>query len=373
MDTPKPQTRERESGYDLLRIWAMVAVVATHVLMIYRVAGARVSGVSVLDQLLHFAVPVFFFVSGALVWGGYRVFTREYYARFLRRRAASVAAPYLAWSAVYLTIAALRGNWVYWVSHSPLLVLTGRSWYHLYFVPVLLLFYLLTPLAARLIRRWPELSVIVAYVAGLLLLSPATAFASRVGGPMLVTFTAVAVTHAGHMTLGAWFTRRRVVVLPTLRKRWPVLVVAGSALLTGHAVGLPGVVEGGLLSGSVVRVGMALLVLGLAGLAFRVNLTEPASGRVQRVAVLTFGVYLVHPATLLAWRTGVTALGGSRLWESGWFAACSVLVVTAASLAIGFALSMRPSTAWLVGCTATTSGRRQLAGRSEPGVVAPEA
>lgn len=340
---------ERETGYDLLRVWAMVAVVGIHVLMVYRVPGAPVTRVSFLDELLHFAVPVFFFVSGALVWGGYKGSSPGHYARFLQRRAITVTAPYLAWSALYLTIAGIRGDWTYWVAHAPLLVLTGRSWYHLYFVPVLVLFYVLTPLAAPLARRWPEQFVLGAYVAVLTLTGSVTALGSRVGGPMLVTFAAAAITHLSHMALGAWFARRKEHVLPWLQLLWPVLATAGVTLSLATATGYLPALSRTPLAITVTPVVMGLLVLGLAGLAFRIRLDDPARPRVATAAAYSYGVYLVHPALLLVWRSAVTALGASALWGSPWFAVLSLVVITGMSLAIIALLAAHTSTAWLVG------------------------
>jgi len=77
----------------------MVAVVGIHCLMAYRPTVGQYSPVAVLDTLLHFAVPAFFFVSGALVWGGYSGRTARDFTRFLKRRTMVVIAPYLAWSA----------------------------------------------------------------------------------------------------------------------------------------------------------------------------------------------------------------------------------------------------------------------------------
>ncbi len=364
MDTPIPHIRERESGFDVLRLFAMIAVVATHVMMVYRVPDAPVSAVTLVDALLHFAVPVFFFVSGALVWGRYTGRTGTEYASFLRRRSATVAAPYLAWSALYLTIAGLRGDWVYWVTHTPLLVLTGRSWYHLYFVPVLLLFYLLTPIAAPLMRRWPELTVAVAFIVRLTLLPSATEFADRVGGPMLVTFTAVAVTHLSHMALGAWFARRSRQILPFLRSWWAVLLIPGMLLVAGDALGATTRIDA--VAGMAVPAGMALVVLGLAGIAFKLRLTQPQAAFTARAAAYSFGVYLLHPAIVLAWRTAVTSADGSAWWNSFWFALLSATVITVASVAASALLARNRSTAWLIGHHATSRTRKPAPVRVTP-------
>ena len=343
------QNPARESGYDLMRLCAMVAVVATHVLMVYRVPGAPVSAVSLIDMLLHFAVPVFFFVSGALVWGRYKGRGATEYGFFLRRRAITIAAPYVAWSALYLAIASFRGDWVYWVTRTPMLMLTGKAWYHLYFVPVLLLFYLLTPIAAPLVSRWPEVAVAAAFLARLTLVQPVTELAAQIGGPMLVTFTATAVTHLSLMVLGAWFARRRTTVLPILSTWWPALILLGAALLIGKALSAFDAASLRLLARTVIPLGMALIVLGLTGAAFRMRLSSRHAAVSAELAAYSFGVYFIHPVFVLAWSAVVTATGASLLWNSAWFAVLSVSAITAVSLAVSALLSRNRFTAWLIG------------------------
>lgn len=343
------QNPARESGYDLMRLCAMLAVVAIHVLMVYRVPGAPVSPVSLIDTLLHFAVPVFFFVSGALVWGRYSGTGTAEYASFLKRRAITIAAPYLAWSAIYIAIASFRGDWVYWVTRTPMLVLTGKAWYHLYFVPVLLLFYLLTPIAAPLVRRWPEIAVAAAFLARLTLVQPVTELAAGIGGPMLVTFTATAVTHLSLMVLGAWFARRRALVLPILSAWWPALILLGAALLIGKALSAFEAASLRLLARTAIPFGMAFIVLALAGAAFRMRLSPRHAAVSAELAAYSFGVYFIHPVFVLAWGWVVTATGASHLWSSAWFAVLSVFAITAVSLAVSVLLSRNRFTAWLIG------------------------
>ena len=118
---------KRILGYDVLRVVSIVAVVATHVLMVYRGTPDQNAITSALDDLLHFAVPAFFFVSGALVWGAYRGRSLRDYVSFLHKRASVVLGPYLVWSALYLLIDVFRGDRLYWLSNSPLLLLTDPS------------------------------------------------------------------------------------------------------------------------------------------------------------------------------------------------------------------------------------------------------
>ena len=340
--------RSRVPGYDVLRVVSMVAVVAIHCLMVLRATAGPSSPVVLLNTLLHFAVPLFFFVSGALVWGRYAGRTLEDYAHFLRRRTVVVIAPYLAWSSMYLLIAAARGYWPYWLTHSPALLLTGRSWYHLYFIPVLVFFYVLTPLIAPLARRYPELLLIAAYAARLFLMDPVTRVASAVGGPLLVTFAVVATTHASHMALGAWFAARKDAVIPTLRRAWPLALSLGGLTLLAASLGaIPTFRDP--VQAAVVPAAMALTVLGLTGAAFGIRMSPATADKTARLGGLALGVYLAHPALLLVWSNAVTAVGGETLLQSPWFSLVSVSVVTAASFGLSAMLSRGRTTAWLVG------------------------
>ena len=72
-------------AYDALRAFAIVTVVAIHSLMPYRAVFRPTAPVRVFDDLLHYAVPLFVFISGYFVWrrplpnepGAYRRFRRS--------------------------------------------------------------------------------------------------------------------------------------------------------------------------------------------------------------------------------------------------------------------------------------------------------
>jgi len=349
MHSPCAHSTNRILGYDVLRVVSIVAVVATHVLMVYRGTADPNVPVSLLDALLHFAVPTFYFVSGALVWGRYTGRTASDYGEFLKSRALTILAPYLVWSALYLSIAGARGDWTYWLARTPMLLLTGKSWYHLYFIPVLILFYLLTPLVAPIVRRRPELLLVVAYAIRIFLAAPVSSLADRVGGPLLVTFAVSATTHVSNMALGAWFAVRKDRVLPWLQRGWLVLLgVGGALLLANTASALPDALPS-ILDGVTVSVAMGLLVLGMVGFAFSLHASTDAAEKVARAGTLAFGVYFMHPALLLALRSTLDATGTAVLWDSTWFPMLSILAVTLASFAIASVLASLPATSWLVG------------------------
>jgi probable poly-beta-1,6-N-acetyl-D-glucosamine export protein len=358
-----PAARPRVQAYDRLRVVAIAAVVAIHTLMVYRGRVPTTAPVALIDALLHFAVPVFFFVSGALVWSRPLPDGPGAYVRFLRGRAYRVLLPYLAWSAVYLAILAAWGHptsgfpagpegWTATLTAAPILLLTGRAWYHLYFVPALLFFYLLTPLASRAIARKPEWLLAAAYAVRAEGGAAVFAAANRLGGSPLLTLAATVTTHLSDVVLGAWFAMRMQAVLPRLRRWWPASLAVGTAVLLARMLallpkGLPAIA-----AGSVVPAGMALQVLGLAGLAFAIPANERRDAFAARLAALSYGVYLVHPLLVLAWNGCVTALGAAGLWEHAWFAVLSMSAIGAASFAVTSVLSRWRASAWLVGVDA---------------------
>ncbi|HEY0867220.1 MAG TPA: acyltransferase [Fimbriimonas sp.] len=127
----------------------------------------------VANRILHFAVPLFLFVSAALLTAS--LMKRLDWQRFVKRRAGRTLWPYLLWSAIYVgfRLAVLRvGNDVETVSLAypvvgtltgprllvdvPDLVrslLWGKAYYHLYFMSILLQMALVLPFAILAARR----------------------------------------------------------------------------------------------------------------------------------------------------------------------------------------------------------------------------
>ena len=358
MNTRGPVGRARVAGYDIMRVIAILAVVSIHVLMVYRGSASVALFPAVLDASLHFAVPLFFFVSGALVWGRTRARSLMEYGHFLAGRARGVFVPYLAWSVFYLMVSAARGDALHVLGRSPALLLWGRAWYHLYFVPALSLFYVLTPVLAPVVRRRPEAAVVAAYLVRIVavgfLYAPVQAF----GVPLFYSFFVTVTTHLSDVVLGAWFAIRADVLLPQLKRWWSLILVAGTALIgVGTLPTLPWGLPG-LIARSLVPLGMGLDVLGIAGLAFRTRLGNRGEREAARLGTLTFGVYLMHPAMVLAWNTAAEALGLNSLWEQPWFPLIAVVAISAASFSLSSALANNSHTAWIIGVRSASAAPR---------------
>lgn len=343
-----PDNRVRVPGYDILRIIAMCAVVSIHVLMVYRGPGMATALSSLVDASLHFAVPVFFFISGALVWGKAETPRVPTVGRVLASRARGVALPYVIWSCFYLAISAIGGDWVHVLARSPFLLLWGKAWYHLYFVPALLFFYALTPIVAPWVKRTPGFAVFVAYAIRLLAASLLYAPLHRLGDPLFYTFVVTVLTHLSDVVLGAWFAIRSQDVLPRLTRWWAVLLGAGALFIAARTALIPLALPS-YAPEMLVPAGMTLYVLGLSGLAFRLRPSEGVAKKAERLGALSFGVYLMHPMLVLAWNGLVTALGMNGLWSHAWFPVLTAITLIVASVGMSSLLAGDRHTAWLIG------------------------
>lgn len=346
-----PAPRRRVLAYDALRAFSILSVVAIHCFMPLRGVLSDRSVALIVDDLLHYAVPVFVFISGALVWG--RPW-RGSFGRFLAGRARAVGAPYLAWALVFLAVLLVTASDpVAQLARAPWLLLTGHVWYHLYFIPMLFGFYLMTPVAARLVHRWPHLTLLAVYVVRITLW-PATSAWLRANAPELAwSYATHIATHLPHMVLGAWFA----ILLPRLPqsalRAWPLPLAGGTAVILARNLGVLPPAAGP----AAYALGMAATVIGLALAAFAL---EPHYDRFERTVVagatLSFGVYFVHPLWLLVVERAVTAAGADGLWLAWWAVPAAWAVVAAASYASAALLARSHRTAWLVGVRAGAAG-----------------
>lgn len=348
-----PATTARLIAYDALRTLSIVAVVAIHALMPLRSLLPNGSWPRVVDDVLHFCVPLFVFISGALVWGRWNPATdtqsgRSRFGEFLRRRVSVVAVPYLAWAMVFLALAfAQSGNSAALAARAPWLLLTGHVWYHLYFIPMLLIFYLLTPVAAPLIRRWPEATLVLLYAARIALWPSAAAWL-QLNAPDLVWSVATHfATHLPHMALGAWFALRRERLQRAGAVMSPLLLAGGLVALAARSADALGWVPDAL-TYAVYPLAMLSTLLGLAFGAFGLERVLERNARLWSTgAALAFGVYFVHPL----WLEAVWGVVGKTtdVWLEWWAVPAAWLLVTAASYATAWALARFGRTRWLVG------------------------
>ncbi|OII16577.1 acyltransferase [Curtobacterium sp. MCBA15_013] len=140
---------------DVLRILTFACVIGVHTTS-HTVAADDVP-LNGLLGLLHFTRLVFFSLTAFVLVYSYTLRPRPM-AQFWPKRFLLVGVPYLAWSFVYvasswLLSATRRGDVPDLVRTYAEGIVTGVSWYHLYFLLVTMQVYLLLPVIAWLVRR----------------------------------------------------------------------------------------------------------------------------------------------------------------------------------------------------------------------------
>lgn len=144
----------KDLTFDILKGIAILEVVAHHVLGMAarRYVEEGSAGwllVTMLNRILHFAVPTFLLVSALLLARSLARQDEANWWLFLKRRVLRTGYPYGVWTLLYLGV---RG-WSTDLSLAQTLV-WGKAWYHLYFLAILLEVSLLFPLLFVFLRAW---------------------------------------------------------------------------------------------------------------------------------------------------------------------------------------------------------------------------
>lgn len=141
-------------SFDVLRVISILAVILVHQttttlqVLDHSITNAPLS--LFLNQTARFAVPMLFFVSGFVLELNYK--SNFTYLTFFKKRAARILVPYLFWSLLYLMVWKGFSAQTFTNTDFLLHLINGTSGYHLYFIPTLVIFYLLFPLFQRVIN-----------------------------------------------------------------------------------------------------------------------------------------------------------------------------------------------------------------------------
>lgn len=154
---------------DLLRIISILSVLLIHVttktLELAKYDLTHHPLTLFFNQAPRFAVPIFFLVSAFVLELNYSA--NFNYFSYLKRRLSRLILPYIFWSVIYYFF-------VYTNNSHPfaLNLLSGESSYQLYFIPTLLIFYLLFPFIHQNINKLKnKFSIIILAIVQLVLLS----------------------------------------------------------------------------------------------------------------------------------------------------------------------------------------------------------
>ncbi|NEN84922.1 acyltransferase [Paenibacillus elgii] len=140
----------------VLRALAFLAVVLQHSIGHYLSEPDTTLSDGVMFTLFllisKFAVPVFIFITGLVLFYNYDGPLR--YGSFLQKRLKDIGIPYLFWSLVYAAPALLQSTGVFTgIQQFAGLAFTGKASYHLWYIVMIIPFYVTFPLWRWVIRN----------------------------------------------------------------------------------------------------------------------------------------------------------------------------------------------------------------------------
>lgn len=295
---------------DVIRILAVIAVIAVHVTADHLDSGSTVA-MHVLRSLLSTAVPAFIMISGALNLAPAAM--RHGSGRFLGRRLRRLVPATLVWTAFYAGVMSTL------LADEPLDrrqevadLLTASSYPHLYFLPLILGLTVITPVIAAYIgdsgrRAWICGAVAAGWTLVVMAVPPLTqGLLQEPLVPLQMGILTYFLPFIGYYVLGraAW-------TAPVRRRPALVLLLVGVPVLTAATVWAylsrttdtpPGQA---LLPTYVAPTVMLLslaLVVALMGLGRRWTVTARTERFLRTLGDATFGVFLVHFAILVGLR-----------------------------------------------------------------------
>ncbi|MBU4555442.1 MAG: acyltransferase, partial [Actinobacteria bacterium] len=222
----------RVPEYDVARVVSIALVILIHVIAPYVAPETRELGrtgvIGLMSRDLRFAVPMFVMLTGALLWsrplGG-----APSWREFFSRRLTLVLVPYFVWSAIFLALGARLG--IKPLGSAGMIVrdlMLGTTWYHLYFVPIIVGIYFCTPAAYALFHRSVPALLIVATAIGVVVPIALSRLDLHPAAPFkLVSLVALFLPYAA---VGAWYANERASGSRLIARTWPALLIAGLAL-----------------------------------------------------------------------------------------------------------------------------------------------
>lgn len=325
---PAVATRSHRAMLDVARLLAAYGIVWLH--------AVRSDTLARWQALGRFAVPFFVFAAVFFVFEGLRRQPARNFAGYARSRFVRLYLPFLAWSGIYLVFKAAKAAVL---PEQPnvfpgLSILWVGSFYHLWFIPFVMVVSLVAFLTAKVTLGRPGLEQCVAVAAlgeGLLLaLMPSSA-----GGLLAQGYGRLV---ADALPAACWAVALAILL------RHPAMQYVERSAASVAALALAAVCTVWTWQAGSVR-----LAGTLAGLGFMIAALGPMPGawmgRLTRLGPLAYGIYFSHLLWIKVFEAAAARLGWDVCWQLDLasFAASAVL-----STLLAWALSRWRWTRWLV-------------------------
>lgn len=213
-----------DQAIDTLRLISILAVVAIHTttraMEITHYDLRNQLFTLYLNQAARFAVPLFFLISGFVLELNYN--SQINYFVYLKKRLTKILIPYIFWSFIYF--------YFVYTNHSENFLkslLTGDASYQLYFIPSLLIFYLVFPLLHRCYRILRGVTILsVLFIIEIAILNyDYVHFSFPLPYPI-----AVALFNFFVFIFGMFLSRSRENLINFTKKYWFIFLIATSGL-----------------------------------------------------------------------------------------------------------------------------------------------
>ncbi len=259
------------------------------------------------EQLVVFSIPLFLFVSGYFIAfaTGRKQANISWQVIWVRIR--NLAIPYLVWSVVVLALDFAINGRVYPPVRLVELLATGRTSPAYYYVPLLIQFYLLTPLLVPLAKsRWVPLLVGVGLIQFLVLastypillgldlpaLKPFIGIVPKWFFPARLLWFTLGVVAGFHIQeIKAFLTRYKWVLLGALVLSLPLGMIEWETYLS--IARSPWIDH----RETLIDTAYSLLVI-LCIIAFD-KVPTPGANRISDLGSKSYGIYLIHPIVML--------------------------------------------------------------------------
>ena len=200
-------SKEHLSQIDLIRLLSALAIITIHctdplVKLLGKIDTSVWTPFMILNELFRFGTPLFVMISGYLLLQSDSL---NHLKTFYRRRLNRLLLPFIVWNIFYYLLDKLSGARALDLGEFFSRFYDGGTYYHLYFLQLILGLYLVTPILKKTITQ-PYFTVLVPL---LLILSNLYLMATTwFGWPQLNQLPTWFILYIGYYLAGVWLSQR---------------------------------------------------------------------------------------------------------------------------------------------------------------------